>query len=109
MGTIISPDGYFEWDENKNILNKEDHGFYFEEILAVFNDPFFLEAYDRDNSTLDEVRWKGIASFDRRIYFFISYTERDNRTRILSARLAEPLERERYDENYQKQITHYER
>ena len=109
MGTVISFDGGFEWDEDKNILNRENHGFYFEEILAVFADPFFLEAYDSDNSTLDEVRWKGIASFDRRIYFFISYTERNNRTRILSARLAEPPERERYDENYRKQIADYER
>ena len=109
MGTVISLDGSFEWEEDKNILNKKDHGFHFEEILAVFDDPFFLEAYDRENSTLDEVRWKGIASFDRRIYFFLSYTERDNRTRILSARLAEPPEKERYDENYRKQISGYER
>ncbi|MCL2007801.1 MAG: BrnT family toxin [Treponema sp.] len=108
MGKVISLDGRFEWDDNKNNLNKKDHGFYFEEILVAFEDPFFLEAYDRDNSSLDEIRWKGIASFDRRIYFFISYTERDGRTRILSARLAEPPERERYDENYKKQITYYE-
>ena len=101
----VSLDGCFEWDESKNILNKENHGFYFEEILAVFDDPFFLEAYDRENSTVDEVRWKGIASFDQRIYFFLSYTERNNRTRILSARLAEPPEKERYDENYKKQIS----
>ena len=59
MGTIISPDGRFEWDEAKNILNKEDHGFYFEEILGVFDDPFFLEAYDRDHSNMDEIRMKG--------------------------------------------------
>ena len=65
MGTVISPDGCFEWDENKNILNNEKHGFFFDEVLAIFDDPFFLEAYDRDNS-------------------------------------------ERYDENYQKQISHYE-
>jgi len=51
--------------------------------------------------------WKGIASFNQRIYFFISYTERKNRTRIISARLAEPPEKERYDENYQKQIAGY--
>ena len=108
MGTILSPDGHFEWEDSKNILNKESHGFYFEEILAVFDDPFFLEAYDRDNSTLDEVRWKGIASFGRRIYFFISYTERENRTRIISARSAEPPEREYYNENYKKQIAGYE-
>jgi len=109
MGTIISPDGRFEWDENKNILNKEDHGFYFEEILALFDDQFFLEAYDQGHSNLDEIRMKGIASFNRRIYFFLSYTERGERIRIISARLAEPHERKYYDENYRKQIAGYER
>ena len=108
MGTIVSQDGCFEWEESKNNLNKTNHGFYFEEILAVFDDPFFLEAYDRDNSTFDEVRWKGIASFEQRIYFFISYTEQKGRTRIISARLAEPPEKEHYDENYKKQIAGYE-
>ena len=107
MGTIVSQDGRFEWEEDKNNLNKANHGFYFEEILAVFNDPFFLEAYDRDNSTLDEVRWKGIASFNQRICFFISYTEQKNRIRVISARLAEPLEKEHYYENYKKQIAGY--
>ena len=76
MGTVISPDGRFEWDEEKNTFNKENHGFYFEEILNVFNDPFFMEAYDREHSTF-------------------------------SARLAEPFEKERYDENYQKQVAGY--
>jgi len=108
MGTIISPDGRFEWEEDKDDLNKESQGFYFNEILAVFDDPFFLEAYDYDNSTLDEVRWKGIASFGQRIYFFISYTERNARTRIISARLAEAPEKEHYDENYRNQIAGYE-
>jgi len=108
MGIVISSDGRFEWENEKNILNKENHGFFFEEILCVFDDPFFLEAYDRENSSLDEERWKGIASIDQRIYFFISYTERENRTRIISARLAEPPEKEYYNENYQKQITGYE-
>lgn len=108
MGTVVSPDGRFEWDSDKNQLNKENHGFYFEEILAAFEDRFFLEAYDRENSTLDEIRWKGIASFDRRIYFYISYTERDTRTRIISARLAESLEKERYNENYRKQSSGYD-
>jgi uncharacterized DUF497 family protein len=105
MGTVISLDGRFEWEQDKNNLNKRNHGFYFEEILEAFDDHFFLEAYDRDNSTENEVRWKGIASFDRRIYFFISYCERNNRTRIISARLAEPPEKERYDENYRRQIS----
>jgi uncharacterized DUF497 family protein len=109
MGIVISPDGCFEWDGDKNILNKESHGFYFEEILPAFDDPFFLEAYDRDNSTINEVRWKGIASLNKRIYFFISYTEREERIRIISARLAESIEKERYDENYKQQVAGYER
>jgi len=108
MGTVISPDGRFEWDEDKNTLNKENHGFYFEEILAVFDDPFFLEAHDREHSTFGDMRMKGIASFDRRIYFFISYTERGERIRIISDRLAEPLERGRYDENYHQQTAGYD-
>ena len=107
--TVISKDGRFEWDVEKNFLNKAKHGFFFEEILAAFDDPFFLEAYDYDHSTVDEIRWKGILSFDRRIYFFVSYTERENRTRLVSARLAEPAEREWYDENYRNHITDYER
>jgi uncharacterized DUF497 family protein len=94
MGRIISPDGHFEWYRDKNTLNKENHGFYFEEIPGVFDDPLFLEAYDRDNSTQNEVRWKGIASYSR--------------IRIISARLAEPLEKELYDENYRQQISNYE-
>lgn len=89
-------------------MNKENHGFYFEEVTAVFDDPYFIEAYDYDNSTWDEARWKGIASFNHRIYFFISYTERKMRTRIISARLAEPLEKEHYNESYKKQIVWHE-
>jgi len=41
MGSVISPDGCFEWEEDKNILNKENHGFYFEEILGVLMISFF--------------------------------------------------------------------
>jgi uncharacterized DUF497 family protein len=108
MGIVISLDGRFEWEYDKDVLNKENHGFHFNEILDAFDDQFFLEAYDWENSTSDEVRWKGIASFDCRIYFFISYTERKGRTRIISARLAMPLEKEHYDENYRKQIAGYE-
>jgi uncharacterized DUF497 family protein len=57
-------------------------------------------------STAMEERWKGIASFDRRVYFFISFTERE-RIRIISARLAEPFEKERYDQNYQAKTGGY--
>jgi uncharacterized DUF497 family protein len=104
MGIVISQDGRFEWDSEKSIRNKENHGFYFEQILEVFDDPFLLEAYDRDNSTQDEDRLKAIASFERRSYFFLSYTVKGERIRIITARLAEPEERKRYDENFKKTL-----
>jgi uncharacterized DUF497 family protein len=103
MGTVISQDGRFEWEEDKNILNKENHGFYFEQVLEVFDDPFILETYDSENSSQTEDRLKAIASFERRSYFFLSYTMKGERTRIITARLAEPHERRYYDEHFKNQ------
>ena len=65
MGTVISLDERYEWESDKNAINKESHGFFFEEILAVFDDPFFLEAYDYDYSTLDEIRQDNICPASR--------------------------------------------
>ena len=31
--TIVSEDGRFEWDEEKDIINKADHGLYFSEPI----------------------------------------------------------------------------
>jgi uncharacterized DUF497 family protein len=101
--TIISENGRFEWDENKDKLNKLNHGFHFSEILEVFDDLFFLEFFDKENSSFEEDRYIGIASFERKIYYYISFTERE-RIRIISARLAEPPEIKYYDENFRKQI-----
>lgn len=33
--------GNYEWDSDKNEMNIKKHGLSFEEILGVFNDPFF--------------------------------------------------------------------
>ena len=52
--TVISADGRFEWDEDKSRINKELHGFY-------FDDPCLLEMYDEAHSTLTETRFRGLA------------------------------------------------
>lgn len=36
--TVISDDGRFKWDEEKNEINRKKHGFGFEEIADVFDD-----------------------------------------------------------------------
>ena len=40
--TIISSDNRFEWDSEKNDINRRKPGLSFEEILPVFDDPFLL-------------------------------------------------------------------
>jgi uncharacterized DUF497 family protein len=97
--TIVSEDGRFEWDEEKDILNKAYHGLYFSEILPAFDDPYLLEFYDETHSTREEVRFKGLAELQDFIILYLSYTERTSgRTRIISVRLAEPVEEKAYYE-----------
>jgi uncharacterized DUF497 family protein len=100
MGTtIISENGCFEWDEDKSKINKELHGLYFDEILPAFDDPFLLEMYDETHSTITEVRFKGLAEIQDFIILYLSYTEPiSGRTRIISARPAEPAEEKMYYE-----------
>jgi len=100
MGKIVvSEDGRFEWDEDKDKLNKDDHGLHFFEILPAFDDPYLLELYDETHSTLDETRFKGLAELQNFIILYLSYTEKaTGRTRIISARPAEPNEEKVYYE-----------
>jgi len=97
--TVISGDGHFEWDKAKNRLNKELHGLYFDEILPAFNDPYLLEVYDEAHSTYEETRYKGLAELQDLIILYLSYTETaSGRTRLISARPAEPVEEKAYYE-----------
>ena len=97
---IISRDGRFEWDEEKNTINKTKHGMEFHEILAVFDDPALLERFDHKSSTLEEDRLIGIGSIGLLLVLVCGYTERKGRTRIYSVREAEPPEEKIYYDHY---------
>ena len=85
--TVVSEDGYFEWDGEKDMLNKANHGLLFSEILPAFEDPYLLEFYDGAHSTHEETRFKGLAELQDFIVLYLSYTERPGgRTRIISVR-----------------------
>ena len=107
--TIISEDGCFEWDENKDRLNRRDHGFSFNEILEIFDDPAFLEGYDYEHSTKEE-RYYGIGCLNNVLYVIAFYTIRKKsvscgiieRKRIISARKADNEEQERYNDYFKK-------
>ena len=98
--TIISEDGRFEWDEAKDRLNRKNHGFSFNEILEIFDDPAFLEGFDREHSE-NEDRFYGIGCLNGILYIIIFYTFRE-RIRIISARQADSDEQEDYNGYFKK-------
>lgn len=98
--TVIS--GKYEWDSAKNEMNVKKHGIAFEEILSVFDDPYFYEIYDGAHSLLNEERYIGVGYVDNLMIVTTAFTERE-RIRIINARLATALEEELYNE-YRKQI-----
>jgi uncharacterized DUF497 family protein len=93
-GELIIKDG-FEWFSNKNELNKENHKFYFEEMLDVFNDPNFYEMYDREHSKENQTRYFGLGYAEKFYVVQVSYTE-EERIHIISARPATSQERNMY-------------
>ena len=93
-------DGYFEWDEDKDRLNKKNHGFSFTEILEIFDDPAFLEGFDREHSE-EEERYYGIGCINNVLYIIVFYTFRE-RIRIISARRADKDEQEEYNDYFKK-------
>lgn len=91
----VSDDGRFEWDENKNRMNKRKHGIGFEEIYEVFYDPYFLVRYDKAHSQ-NEDRFNGIGCINGLLVLVTTFTERSGRTRIISAQRADSSLRKVY-------------
>ncbi len=85
----------FEWDEDKNRSNKKKHGVGFEDAILIFDDPYLLEKYDFKHSD-DEDRFFAIGSVYEILLLAVAYTDRNGRTRIISARPATKNEKELY-------------
>ena len=88
----------FEWDEDKNAINKEKHKISFETAAYVFDDPYYIEMFDFEHS-VDEDRYIAIGKVGD--VLFVVFTERKDTIRLISARLATNAERELY---YDKDI-----
>lgn len=98
--TIISADGRFEWDSDKNATNLQKHGLAFEDVIPVFDDPLFLEQYDFEHSSECEDRFLGIGTVKNVLVVATSYVEQ-NRIRIISARVASPNEKASYERRWE--------
>jgi len=84
----------FEWDDEKETVSIRNHGVSFYDAVLAFRDPFaFEEIDDRENYGEERINLIGMSG-DRMLH--VTYTEREDRIRIISARRAEYYEREDY-------------
>ena len=86
----------FEWDKNKAEANFSKHGVSFNEAKTIFADPLYIDFYDPDHSD-DEDRYIIIGESKRRRLLIVSYTEKEHKTRLISAREVTRREREYYE------------
>jgi uncharacterized DUF497 family protein len=87
----------FDWDPEKAIQNEGKHTVCFEEAATVFFDPLSASFDDPDHS-LQESRYLIIGYSARERLLVVSYTERGEVIRIISARKATAYERKRHEE-----------
>ena len=87
----------FEWDEKKAAANLAKHGVSFGEAKTVFDDPLYVDFYDPDHARAEE-RFIIVGQTERVRPLIVSYTERGDLVRLISAREATRKEREAYEE-----------
>lgn len=86
----------FEWDANKAAANVAKHGVSFSEAMTVFGDPLEITISDPDRSDAEH-RFLSMGFSGAERFLVVAYTEREGRTRIISAREATPRERRQYE------------
>jgi uncharacterized protein len=97
----------FEWDPNKERINRRKHGIGFEEAEAVFDDANLL--LEDDRYVDGEFRVQAIGFSGNLILLTVSHTVRNEEStetviRIISARKADKHEYRRYGESLSRSI-----
>jgi uncharacterized DUF497 family protein len=87
----------FEWDPRKARRNLRKHGIDFDEASTVFADTLSISIPDPDHSE-DEERWVTMGLSNRQRLLVVVHTEEGETIRIINARLADRLERRKYEE-----------
>lgn len=86
----------FEWDEAKNAANIEKHGVGFATACRIFEGPVLSWLDNR--SDYGEVREHSIGVIEGILFLAVIHTGRGTKSRIISARRANRMERKRYEE-----------
>ena len=89
----------FEWDENKNEINKKKHKISFEEAKTVFYDENALLIDDPEHSS-EEDRFiiMGLSTKANLLVVCHCYRESESVIRLISARKATKTESEQYND-----------
>ncbi|MCM1328165.1 MAG: BrnT family toxin [Ruminococcus sp.] len=87
----------FDWDENKNRINKKKHGISFDEAKTVFYDSDALMINDAEHSEQeDRFLLLGMSKNANLLIVCHCYRESDTVIRIISARKADKNETKQY-------------
>lgn len=86
----------YRWDLVKAAENERKHEVSFAEAATVFADPLSQTLPDPTHSAGEE-RFLELGYSQQGRLLMVSYTERENTTRIISARQATRIERRRYE------------
>ena len=86
-----------EWDGRKARRNLKKHKILFEEAATVFSDTLSATIEDPLHSE-EEDRFVTIGESIQRRILVVVHTDRGNRVRIISARVATAYERKKYEE-----------
>ena len=86
----------FQWDPQKAARNAQKHGVTFTEAATVFQDPLAY-IFDDEEHSAQEYRELIIGHSSQNRLLIVSFTERENRIRLISARKADQDEREDYE------------
>ncbi|MGH1399097.1 MAG: BrnT family toxin [Alphaproteobacteria bacterium] len=84
----------FEWDDDKNAANLTKHGISFEEAAEIFKNPVYTKVDDRFD--YGEPREISVGILGETIVISVVHTDREGRTRMISARKATRKERRLY-------------
>ena len=89
----------FDWDEEKNQINRAKHGIWFEEAQTVFEDDYARVFYDDGYlETEDRFLLIGKSHFGNTLIVIHCYRQEDEVIRLISARKASKQERKFYEE-----------
>ena len=87
----------FEWDDTKNRANISKHGVSFETAQRIFAGPHLTRPDTRRN--YGEDRYISVGEVDGMAVVVVAHTEREGRTRLISARPASRRERQDWHEH----------